>query len=114
MASIEMEFEFVLLKRIGFDSIEATLNYWGVLGWMLELAGILKRCGCWIRLLKAVFTNGVGPKHFGAPISQRAEHAMHQPHDVAARRSYNQDLESLLKQLLVRPSPCDLRSFPAA
>ena len=41
-------------------------------------------------------------------MSQRAEHVMHQPHDVAARRSYNQDLDSLLKQLRVRPSARDL------
>ena len=59
-------------------------------------------------MMKAVFTNGVGPKHCGAPISQRAGHVMHQPHDAAARRSYNQDLDSLLKQLRVRPSARDL------
>ena len=59
-------------------------------------------------MLEAVFTNGVETKHFGAPMSQRAEHVMHQAHDVAARRSYNQDLGSLLKQLRVRPPARDL------
>ena len=51
---------------------------------------------------------------FGAPVSQRAEHVMHQPHDVATRRSYNQDLDSLLKQLRVRPSARDLWTCPRA
>ena len=46
MDSIEMECEFVLLKRMGLDSIGATWNYWWG-EWMLEWVGVLKRGGCW-------------------------------------------------------------------